>query len=337
MKVIVNHPAQDIPESMRRDLAKVGPISWFGINSFEERCTGSLTRLGETDLNIQSVYFLEYPTSARPESEDRRLRRVHREYVADLASRSSAALTSYSVEAYASDGLISALTKFIDAHPASALVLDISCFTKIHVVAAAECIRAMGPTRRPIFAVYTSPRAYGNLDQTSKVIGWSDVIVAPISNSAQMRNESHSRGIIIAGHESERLWSALNEIEPAAGLVALGNTPGRPDITRLSERVNKKIMSHIALDYDSAWHRKVVDIADVEEMRLRVSLEVALAKPHSSPVILYPFGPKTLILASALALLDLYPEASWFVYPVPAGYDVSYSEGIGGTYWFLID
>ena len=54
---------------------------------------------------------------------------------------------------------------------------------------------------------------------------------------------------------------------------------------------------------------------------------------HSAPVILFPYGPKPLIFVSAFELALEYPEASWFVYPIPSAYDTAYSEGIDETVW----
>jgi hypothetical protein len=52
---------------------------------------------------------------------------------------------------------------------------------------------------------------------------------------------------------------------------------------------------------------------------------------------LFPFGPKPLVLFTALEVARFYPEASWFIYPKPYYYDVDYTEGYGETLWFLPD
>lgn len=334
MRVVSSLSSIEIPAEIAGTLKDSSGIVWLGINSFEERCLASLTRLCDSGVPLAAVYFVDYPTVAFPEADDRRIRKSHREAAALLAQRAGAAFYNPSVEAYASAGLETVLGEYRESGLNCMQIIDISCLTKIHVVTIANFVSLDQVNFKETLLAYTSPRAYGNLDRVSKRIGWNDVIIAPVAATARMRNEGYSRGIVIAGHESERLWSALNEIEPASGLLILGRIPTRPDITRLSEKINKGVIKHMALDYSEAWSKRVVDISDVDAMMLLIEHEVQLAKSADAPIILYPFGPKSLIFASAKYLLEYYPHGSWFVYPVPAGYDLTYSEGSGGTYWF---
>lgn len=334
MRALLPNSVIDIPSELAQVIKDDDGIAWFGINSFEDRCLASLSRLAASDLRISSICFVDYPTLAQPEDDDRRIRKAHRESVAAIAASCGASLHNPSVEAYASAGLDRELLKFSNATGGRRWVVDISCLTKIHVVTLASFLHSNESHRETVALVYTSPRAYGNLDRVSKQIGWNDVIIAPVAYSAKMHNEGDSRGLVIAGHESERLWSALNEIEPASGVLVLGRIPSRPDITRLSEKINKGVIKHMAVDYSSAWTRQVVDVSDIRKLEDVVAQEVEKATRADAPVILYPFGPKSLVLAAASYLLKHYPFGSWFVYPVPARYDLSYSEGSSGSYWF---
>lgn len=65
-----------------------------------------------------------------------------------------------------------------------------------------------------------------------------------------------------------------------------------------------------------------------------VSEWAADAKRRRRRVALYPLGPKPLVLAATAALLDVYPEASWYVYPVPRFYDIDLSSGLSDIQWF---
>jgi len=315
-------------------ISTLGEATWLGVNSFERRCVGSLEYLARSGVALRGVHLLEYPTRGFPEVIDRQLRRAHRDLVKASTHAANAQFETATVEAYASAQFEDYFSTLAETLGSTALIIDISCMTKIHVVALSTALATLEINATQTLLAYTSPRSYGNLNRSSSEIGWSDVLIAPIGTTARMRNESNSRGVIIAGHESERLWAALNEVEPASGLLALGSTPGRPDITRLSEKVNRRVISHMTLATEAPWSRRVVDIADVALMRQLVRTEIAEAAKHEAPLILYPFGPKTLIYAAGEALLRGYPNDSWFVYPVPAGYHVSYSEGIGQTYWF---
>ncbi|MGH8601478.1 MAG: hypothetical protein ACREXR_01460 [Gammaproteobacteria bacterium] len=73
---------------------------------------------------------------------------------------------------------------------------------------------------------------------------------------------------------------------------------------------------------------------DISSLDAAVEREIVAAKQRNAPVILLPNGPKSLVFFTALKLCTEYPNASWFVYPVPAGYDVDYSEGTAGISWF---
>ena len=334
MRALLPNSVVEVPPELGLPSGGADGIVWIGVNSFEDRCLASLSRLSAAGISISRICFLDYPTSAQPEVEDRRIRRAHREQAASIASSCGAVLNNPSVDAYASAGLEMELLNFSNEAGTRRWIIDISCFTKIHVVTLANFLSSNSACRATAALVYTSPRAYGNLDQVSKQIGWNDVIIAPVAASAKMHNEGNSRGIVIAGHESERLWSALNEIEPSSGLLILGRIPSRPDITRLSEKINKGVIKHMALDYSAAWTRHVVDVSDIQNLEGLIAQEVEKASRADAPIILYPFGPKSLVLAASSYLLEHYPLGSWFVYPVPARYDLSYSEGASGSYWF---
>ncbi|MGH8601479.1 MAG: hypothetical protein ACREXR_01465 [Gammaproteobacteria bacterium] len=86
--------------------------------------------------------------------------------------------------------------------------------TRIHVLGLAA---TLGTTLRelPWAIAYSSPENYGNLDSASKSLGWKDIIVAPIAETAVLLYEAYGRGIILAGHEADRLIVALSEIEPS--------------------------------------------------------------------------------------------------------------------------
>jgi len=328
----------NVPADVVNSLVMKPKVAWFGINGFEDRCVASLERLNAAKTKLSAIHFIDYPTIATPTAEDYIIRKAHRELVVTIAKNHAARFYSAKVDAYASTGLEAEFQSFIkSAANNSVLIIDFTCFTKIHIITLVNMLSNIDLHHKEVLVVYTSPWAYGNLDRIAKQIGWRDVIIAPVASNANMKNEAYSRGLVIAGHESERLWAALNEIEPASGVLTLGRIPARPDITRLSEQVNKKIIKHMALDYDAAWRVEVIDVSDVDGMEKCVASEVEKARESDAPVILYPFGPKSLIFVASRYLFEHYAESSWFVYPVPARYDLSYSEGSAAACWFKID
>jgi hypothetical protein len=121
-------------------------------------------------------------------------------------------------------------------------VYDISCVTKIHTLALAAELHASGDDVRWCLA-YSLPEAYNLADLGGKHdIGWQDIVVAPLAETAALFNEADGRGVIIPGHEGDRLVVALGELEPAGGVITVAETVGRPDLRALTERRNLKIM-----------------------------------------------------------------------------------------------
>jgi hypothetical protein len=61
--------------------------------------------------------------------------------------------------------------------------------------------------------------------------------------------------------------------------------------------------------------------------------QIELATQADAPVVLFPYGPKSMLFLVAISLCVGYPEASWFVYPTPYGYPLDYSDGVERTIW----
>jgi hypothetical protein len=84
---------------------------------------------------------------------------------------------------------------------------------------------------------------------------------------------------------------------------------------------------------------RFIETTDFAGLKNIVSEEVAAAKQHAAPVIIFPYGPKPLLFGAAYQLSMEYTEASWFVwfvYPIPGLYDSSYTTGSERTVWFGI-
>jgi hypothetical protein len=239
------------------------------------------------------------------------------------------------LNAYGFLELQNALEETLWQTDADLAIFDITCLTKIHSLALAASIAA---ARRqiPWLASYTAPENYSTFGHSSEYgPGWKDIIIAPLSETGLLFNESDGRGIVLPGHEADRLVVALAEIEPSGGLIVVADTKGRPDLRYLTERRNRKIVRQLTRMRASNWTKYVVGVTDLPRMTELVEGEVKLAREHKAPVILFPFGPKPLMFASALELALEYPEASWFAYPMPEAYDARYTEGTSETYWLV--
>jgi len=219
--------------------------------------------------------------------------------------------------------------------PTTRIVFDITCLTKIHALALASAL-----SQRPLgsrwVAAYTLPESYGHMTERTGSPHWRDVIIAPLQNVAEIGEEATSRGIVIPGHESDRLWAGLSECEPSAGSVIWGTSNGRPDIGEKSRRLNKPVLDWLKGRTPGPWADSTVEIFSSSPLRLAIEQEARKAASTKAPVFLLAFGPKPLVFASGFYLSTIYPSGGWFVYPKPTTYDANYSTGSGRTTFFRL-
>ncbi|MCI0557635.1 MAG: hypothetical protein MN733_04010 [Nitrososphaera sp.] len=113
-------------------------------------------------------------------------------------------------------------------------MIDISCMTRVHLIVIAQLLarRQLDP-ENTVFA-YVSPQSY-NVEAGS--VGWRDTILVRISGEPSMRREGHARGLVLAGHDGERLGLALSQLEPSSGLVVFATNARRPDFALRAHEV----------------------------------------------------------------------------------------------------
>lgn len=185
---------------------------------------------------------------------------------------------------------------------------DITCFTKIHTLALAVSL-ASSVSRLKWVLAYTPPENYTNFeDSADQGPGWKHVILAPLGATAFLFNESGGRGILLPGHEADRLVVALAEIEPVGGLIVMADTEGRPDLRLVSERRNQKVLRHLTKLGGARWMKKVIGVGDLQAMRDCVQREIVRAKGKNAPVILFPYGPSLLYSPPRTNWRDLMPK-----------------------------
>jgi hypothetical protein len=243
-------------------------------------------------------------------------------------------LTEIVVDPYAFYDLLTVLNEEILSHDPSYVIVDISCLTKLHTVALASFLVSMGRNDTGWILAYSSAEAYSDSASLRRTKGWSDIVVAPLAEAALLSNESAGRGIILAGSEAGRLLVSLSEIEPAGGVVIFAQTVDQPELRINAELINRDILQQLRVARAEQWQQAIVEMLDFDQLEKRIGEEVAIAQENSSPVFLFPFGPKLLVFCAANILMATYPEMSWFVYPVLSAYDVNYSEGSQPTRWY---
>lgn len=309
-------------------------ILWFGALSFEERCVGTLAQISQNEMSISHSVLIGYPTRVHPEEEDRQRRQDNRAIIEELTGRIGIpAPDVMTVEPYAFQSIQSVIENSLAKFSPDFVIFDITCLTKIHAMALAASISGWD-TGLGWCIGYSSPENYGNLTILNPGFGWKDVIVAPLGDTALLYNEGRSRGVLIPGHEADRLVVALSEVEPSGGLIIMGESDRRPDVRLVAERRNQKVIRRLRQSSTDDWTKITVRTNKPSSVIAHVKREIETAKQYGAPVLLFPCGPKPLIFATARELSIRYSEASWFVYPLPSAYDVNYSEGIGQTHWF---
>lgn len=300
--------------------------------SFEERCVGSLLALSSARARFDEATLLIYPTDVRPLSEDLEARQRNLERFKDMeVSASRAAFTQTTIEPYSFSAMQQLLADIIARHP-DVIVFDVTCMTKVHTLALAAMLAIQGSSMEWLIA-YSIPENYGTLESRRRWSGWRDLIVAPLAETATLSNEAHGRGIIIPGHEADRLVVALAEIEPPGGTILLTETPARPDLRQVSIQHNRKIIRQLTSMRSADWSERTISAEQHNLLKGCIAGQISKAAEFDAPVILFPFGSKSFIFVAGFVLASEYPQGSWFVYPIPSSYDVNYSEGIDRTVW----
>lgn len=318
-----------------RPLRIEGPVLWCGALSFEKRCVGSLRSLIEADVAVGHATMLDYSTHIDPVAEGEVARARNGAHAEQLLG-GSAKIGRVPCEAYSAASLHTALADACDlaSRHAMELVVDITCFTKIHTLALAEYL-SQCTLPIPVIVSYSLPDNYSSHNESRRdFFGGGQSVIAPLIDGACFGTESRSRGIIMPGHEDRRLLVALIEMEAASGIILRSVTPERPDFERLTERRNRTVLTSFAGGDQWATHR--VDFRSFDRVREIVREQCRLAEAEGAPLLLYPFGAKSVILACAMAAAECYPVGTWFVYPVPSFYDSSYTEGIASTHWLRV-
>lgn len=326
-------------ESIAAAIAKSRSSVWVGALSFEDRCRASLLSLARTSVEIDLAIAMDYTTFVQPEQAARRKRSLNWELIKEAQTRETIKkLQKESVDPYAFNDGARLVTKVAESG-ADFAIFDITCMTKIHVLALAATLGSRNWEFDWALA-YSIPENYSSAglpegDPVSQ--GWRDVIVAPLRETAEFFNEASSRGIVLLGHQPGRVIVGLSEIEPTGGAIILPRLRSRPDMLRAAERANKRLIQRLQKSAFSQWRKRVVESSDTAGLLAMIDSEIRSARVSDSPLVLFPYGPKPLVFEAARACASRYPRGSWFVYPVPASYDAFASEGIERTMWIASD
>ncbi len=322
-------------------------VSLLAALSFEDRCSASL--LGWRNENagaLGSATFFSYEDRATPDFEANVAREANWRNICKIADSKEIQISRYPIDPYSMGPLenhICAAAAKVDE-----VAIDLSCFTKLHLLAVARAIlRLQGKTSWSI--CYSRPFSYGNLNAPASRGGWQDTLVLPLGDDPSLANQGMALGLLLAGMEADRTAIAMSELEPASGLIILSRSEDRPDLQRLTLANNALLFAHLrGLRMPGPLGKKIVPyfpsggwetdkirtgqvVGDVARCLSRV---VTAAAAIQAPIILFPFGPKIVTFLASLYLARQYPGASWAIYPIPKTHPLNYSDGVRSITWY---
>jgi len=302
---------------------------WIGAVSFEDRCVGSLEHFVSRGGRLSGMTLIEYPTETLPLAEADRKRADNRRRLEAIGARHCpGAQDSMVVNPYS----FRDIQKIITTKRGAQVIVDVSCLTKVHALAAG----AVSNVTEGWWLAYTLPDNYNFGGRRGKNTLWTDIILSPLTENAAPFSEADSRGILILGHENDRLDVALGEVEPNGGLLIYVEAQERPDFRQVTISRNRRIVRRLRF-VSRDWREMTVSFESIDKLAQVVREEAHIARAaRNAAVIVYPLGPKPIIYAVTSALTDEYPEGSWFTYVVPSHYESDYSFGTGPTFWYRV-
>jgi hypothetical protein len=305
---------------------------WIGALSFEPRCLASLRACARAGITVRRLIAFDYPSHVVQESQDAARRHAHRVEMRDLADRWAGDGPRYiTLHPYEVHDAHLAL-RGIDLELVRTVVVDLSCMTKIHTVALAESFAGLAHRVERVSLVYARPENYGTMTDG---FGWRDTLVVPLTDRVPSpRNPREARGIVIPGHEGDRLRAALSALPTDRGLILIGDVPERRDFRQLAERRNGQTLFLLTDLQARGWRRVTVDTRDLAQVAELTRLEMAAADAEGRAIVLYPFGPKPLVFEVVRVLAVARADVTWLVYPMPHRYDIAYSDGDGVVTWY---
>lgn len=315
----------------------------IGAVSFEERCLAMLKLLPK--FEEVELHVLDYGRRATPDDWAGALRQKHYGLIEEGSSAAShVRLRRVHIDPYSSEDLRRHVVDSLGSiSKDTKVIIDLSCVTRLQAVSFGAIMAEWHNEKWQI--QYAVPASY-RFEQSSRgaPTGWLGTLLVAVSGTPELQQEGESRGLVLVGHEADRLAVALEEFEAAGGSVVGLIPPRRPDITAAVLKRNEPVLSRLRsmefarvegdslVSYGRSWNTVLVGLLEVGALRQAVRAEIDLARSAQAPLFFYPFGPKLAVFVCAFEIATLYPEGSWAVYPVATTHGVNSAEGVGDTF-----
>ena len=306
-------------------------LAWIGTASFERRCVGSVEFLLNEGFSISHSTAFDYPTKLNPQNAGEQRRATNKGQLDQLLGKN---LNWRRINPYRYAEFVGELDRlYEDLPPDSHIIIDITCFTKIHTLACAYWLLTRKEATN-ITIGYSQPEYYGNPSRSIWGKGrWQSPIVVRLDLDSTDHYTSTST-IVLTGHEGDRLRLALSELEPVTGLV-IKTMPRQTDspLLTVSQAQNSWLYSEIDEGLRPGFLIRQFGMFDLKSLQALVREHCEQAKQKHTRVVLCPFGPKPFVFAAGLEALSTYRSNIWLSYPRPSSYDQDYSEGYKYTLW----
>ena len=318
----------------------------FAALSFEQRCENAILKSLESSNPPDEIVLFDYGESATAGAQAKRLRDNHWAAISSAASKAGSHCKKVGVDAYSMTDVEEKVSHFTLS--AGVVEIDISCMTRPHVLALATVVGRLSDWVEWHVA-YTIPESFGNLNSTESRAGWKDTLWLSLGNRPILRNQGLAIGLVILGHEADRIGIAFKEIEPASGICLIPIRKDRPDLHRHTYSQNREFLAFLkqlrmpgpmgcrASEFfiNGGWEIEEVNMDLIVEDTCAIAQRIAdAAKKMDAPIVLVPFGPKISVFASAFVLSKLCPNRTWVIYPVVKTHPIDYSDGVLKTELF---
>lgn len=210
------------------------------------------------------------------------------------------------------------------------VVLDATCFTKLHLLLLLRFLRQWLRIET-LQVCYTKPLIYGTAHGKELSFGIRKTVYLPYRQVEQQVQASRTGLIALLGHEPYRLERLIQEIEPDLCVVLLGEPGYTDDMAKYSRTVNERLIRRA--EYDRHYRHDTVPVDDIVRCREILAQQLTdLYQEDCGHVYIAPLGTKLQALAvDALSQDDVRTKLS-LAYAIPKRYEYrNYSQGASET------